>query len=311
MMKQFEFNNVSFEENSICLVCESSKQIKLGQRGNREYFGANPNVVPHVYTNVVKCLSCGFIFCNPKIHGLEHLERDHYNDPDLYNAYLKGKVNSVYQIGEKLLALFKPLGKLLDIGAGKGEFLYLSKLKGYSVVGVEPSLRFCEYARENYGLQVEQGYLGRDVHFQGEQFDVITLFHVLEHVTQPKELLAYISDLLKKDGIVYIEVPNADAIILRIADQFFRLFGKSWSSRLSPLHAPFHSMGYSPKSINYLLEDSGFKLVYAGTFSGKVRGYDTSDRVSLAFTFARNIIMSLINIFPSRELICIVAKKLN
>jgi hypothetical protein len=98
---------------------------------------------------------------------------------------------------------------------------------------------------------------------------------------------------------------------LWIADFVFRLLGKNWSSRLSPLHPPFHSLGYSPKSLKYLLENNNFKIIESRTFSGKVRGYDTSKRISVFLSLARNIVMNIINILPNRELVCVVVKKVN
>ncbi len=310
MTKQ-DFSDFYYAENPVCLVCGNREQRILGQRGNREYSGAVSSATPHVHTDVVQCCNCGFIFCNPAIKGLEYLEHDHYNDPDVYSAYLKSNVYSVFKIGEKLLSKIKPTGKLLDIGAGKGGFVSLARKKGYEAKGIEPSVRFCEYARESYGVQVDEGYLERGMHFKDEKFDVITLFHVLEHVPQPQELLGTISQYLKEDGVVYIEVPNADACLLWIADIVIRLCGKNWSSRLSPLHAPFHSLGYSPKSLKYLLEYNGFQLIYAGTFSGVVRGYDTARRVSWFINFFRNVAMNIVNLFPNRELTVVVAKKAN
>lgn len=311
MSINLDFSSYNFENIQNCLICGYNESIVLGVRGNREYSGANPSVVPHVYTNVVKCINCDFIFCNPKITGLEHLEHDHYNDPDLYHAYLKDNVYPIFQVGERVISQFKQCGKLLDVGAGKGDFVSLAGKNGYEAMGIEPSPRFCKYAQEFYGVRVEQGYLGVSHHFRGELFDVITLFHVLEHVTQPQELLTFMSAHLKSDGIIYIEVPNADSLLLRIADLIFRLIGKNWSSRLSPLHAPFHSMGYSPKSIEYLLTKNGFELLYSETFSGKVRGYDTSSRISLFFSFVRYAAVNIINVFPNRELVCVVAKKVS
>jgi 2-polyprenyl-3-methyl-5-hydroxy-6-metoxy-1,4-benzoquinol methylase len=298
-------------KNPVCLVCGSRAQRILGQRGNREYSGADSSATPHVHTDVVQCGNCGFIFCNPAIKGLEYLEHDHYNDPDVYSAYLKSNVYAVFQIGEKLLRKIKPIGKLLDIGAGKGGFVSLARKNGYEAKGIEPSARFCKYAREFYGVQVYEGYLERGLHFQDEKFDVITLFHVLEHVPQPQELLRTIAHYLKEDGVVYIEVPNADASLLWIADIVIRLCGKNWSSRLSPLHAPFHSLGYTPKSLKYFLEHNSFQLIYAGTFSGTVRGYDTGRRVAWFVNFFRSVAMNIINLLPNRELIVVVAKKAN
>lgn len=308
-MTKLDFSGFRYEDNPNCLVCGSQEQLILGRRGNREYSGADPDAMPHVCTNVVKCRRCGFIFCNPAIKGLECLERDHYNNPDVYQAFLKRPVYSVFRIGEKLIKKFKPSGELLDLGAGKGDFVSLSKKNGYEAKGIEPSPRFCEYARESYGVQVEQGYLGHGDHFKGESFDAISLFHVLEHVASPQELLMTIARYLKDDGVVYIEVPNADATLLWIADRVFSIFGKPWSSRLSPLHAPFHSKGYSLKSLRYLLEKNGFELVYADTYSGKVRGYDTEGRISGFVSFVKNVVVKVVNLFPNRELVCVVAKK--
>ena len=303
------YSGFTYKDNSICLVCGSRLQDVLGIRGNREYIGADPVALPHVYTNVVKCGKCGFIFCNPTIRGLEYLEHNHYNNPEVYSAYLMDNVYSVYRIGEALIRKTKPSGKLLDIGAGKGEFVSLAQNIGFKAKGIEPSPRFCEYAWEKYGVQVVQGYLGEGDNLKGERFDIITLFHVLEHVLFPQNLLANILQYLEEDGFVYIEVPNADATLLKIADLVFRMNGKKWTSRLSPLHAPYHSLGYSPKSLKFLLEHNGFELMYFGTFSGKVRGYETKGRRSRFLTLARDIVMNIVNLLPNRELISVIAKK--
>jgi len=308
-MTMQEIKDFHLVENPVCLVCGSLDQRILGQRGNREYSGADPSATPHVYTNVVQCGNCGFIFCNPAIKGLEYLEADHYNNPDEYSAYLKSNVYPVFKIGENLLRKIRPTGKLLDIGAGKGGFVSLAKKNGYDAKGIEPSAQFCKYAREFYGVQLEEGYLEQVPYFQNEKFDVVTMFHVLEHVSQPQQLLQTILLHLKEDGVVYIEVPNSDASLLWIADIVIRFFGKSWSSRLSPLHAPFHSFGYSPKSLKFLLEHNGFQLIHSDTYSGAVRGYDTDKRATWFINYSRNVVKNLVNLLPNRELAVVVARR--
>lgn len=296
-------------DNPVCIICFSRDQLKLGQRGNREYIGADQSIEPHIYTNIVKCNKCGFVFCNPTIKGIERLEHDHYNNPDVYSAYLQGDISTVYKTGKKIVSYFKPSGRLLDIGAGKGDFVFMAINNGYDAKGIEPSHRFCDYAHHQYGINLQQGYLDDGVNLRGQLFDIITLFHVLEHVQRPHEFLATISEYLKADGIVYIEVPNADASLLKLADLLFRIIGKSWSSRLSPLHAPFHSLGYSQKSLRYLLEHNGFNIVYSATSSGIGRGYDTSGRFPRFLTLAWSLVIHIFDYFSNRELISIVAKK--
>jgi 2-polyprenyl-3-methyl-5-hydroxy-6-metoxy-1,4-benzoquinol methylase len=227
----------------------------------------------------------------------------------IYGDYLKGNIFSVYSVGEQIIRTFKPTGRLLDIGAGKGDFLSLASKQGYHSKGIEPSPRFCQHAREKYGAHIAQGFLGDEGCFNGERFDIVTMFHVLEHVKTPQKLLATVSTHLEKNGIIYIEVPNADATLLKIADALFRISGKKWSTRLSPLHEPFHAVGYSPKSLTYLLKKNGFDIVYIDTFSGNVRGYETSGKFAFFTALARNIVSKLVNLLGNRDLISVVVKK--
>jgi len=74
-------------------------------------------------------------------------------------------------------------GKLLDIGAGGGEFAYLSGKAGFASHGIEPNLGYSEYARKEYDCDIRQGELDE---IEGE-FDVITIFHVLEHLPSPNK----------------------------------------------------------------------------------------------------------------------------
>ena len=81
-----EKHNSWKKEKINCLLCKHEEYKILGIRGNREYFGADQNADPHVYTNVVKCCNCGFIYTNPMIKGFNHMEIDYYNNPQAYQA---------------------------------------------------------------------------------------------------------------------------------------------------------------------------------------------------------------------------------
>ena len=98
-------------------------------------------------------------------------------------------------------------GKLLDVGAGGGEFIYLSKRSGYQSVGVEPDIGYSEFARSQYGVDVRTG----DVRKVNDTYHVITMFHVLEHLAKPTQAFKTLWALVDTGGYVFIEVPDIHA----------------------------------------------------------------------------------------------------
>lgn len=93
--------------------------------------------------------------------------------------------------------------RLLDFGAGTGDFLQVAKNNGWEVGGVEPNVQARKLAKDK-GLDL----LPSLEDFKQEQFDVITLWHVLEHVPNLKECLEQLQDLLKPGGIIVVALPN-------------------------------------------------------------------------------------------------------
>jgi 2-polyprenyl-3-methyl-5-hydroxy-6-metoxy-1,4-benzoquinol methylase len=97
--------------------------------------------------------------------------------------------------------------RVLDVGAGGGEFVYLLGRAGFEAVGIEPNLGYADHARGAYGIDIRAGTL-EDAAFDPEGFDVITLHHVLEHVIDPHLALARIAAWIKPGGHLIVEVPN-------------------------------------------------------------------------------------------------------
>ena len=293
-----------------CLVCGENNFRFLGVRGTREYTGADPNAEPHIATNVVRCRKCDFVYTNPDIKGVEHWEADYYNDPANYRATIDGADTQMYLKRLKFISKHKSSGQLLDIGSGKGEFISIASKVGWSAMGIEPSKEFCAYARETYHVETIQGYLDDNISIPKSNFDVITLHHVLEHMNAPAAQLMTISKYLKSDGIIFIEVPNVSSIFLRVIDLYFKLKGLKWSSRLSPLHPPYHKYGYNKKSLMFLLNRCDYVTLAVKTFSGRERGYRKYDGNSFNFVSTlRQIVSSTLNLIGNREMLCVIAKK--
>lgn len=298
-------NNYSLDKRN-CPVCGNDNARIIGVRGNREYNGADQTVEPHIFTNVVRCRECDFIYTNPEIHGLEYLENEHYSDAD---NYMKEKGEAIHQMFGTRLDFIKKYshkknGRLLDIGAGKGEFLHAATAHQFSAVGVEPSANFCAFGRAAYNVTLYNGMLGQVSEIEGQQFDVVTMHHVLEHVEEPVMLINMIKKYTNTQGLLFIEVPNCNSYLNQFADFFFRIKGLRWSSRVSPLHPPFHKFGYTPKALKYLLHKCGYRVVATKTFSGKDRS--SFSKKGIKYRMA-SLFSGLMSMAGNRELICILA----
>jgi 2-polyprenyl-3-methyl-5-hydroxy-6-metoxy-1,4-benzoquinol methylase len=136
--------------------------------------------------------------------------------------------------------------ELLDVGCGSGTLLGLLKTRGIRPTGVDFSSEAAQVAEKENGVRVVVGSLA-EAGFPNESFDIVTLFHVMEHVTNPRAVLAEVSRILKADGTVILQVPNIDS-------WQFKAFGARWYG----LDIPRHVIDYSRNSILNLLAASGF-----------------------------------------------------
>jgi 2-polyprenyl-3-methyl-5-hydroxy-6-metoxy-1,4-benzoquinol methylase len=141
---------------------------------------------------------------------------------------------------------YRPGLDLLDVGCGGGTLLGLLKQRGFRPLGIDFSAGAARVAEMENGVRVIVGSLG-EARFPSGSFDIVTLFHVMEHVTNPRHVLAEVFRILKTNGAVILQVPN-------IESWQFKAFGAKWYG----LDVPRHVIDYSKKSILKLLNDAGF-----------------------------------------------------
>jgi SAM-dependent methyltransferase len=180
------------------------------------------------------------------LRGLKYLESAYREFVALDHVRFLERCARRSGAGEKLL---------LDIGCGSGMFLHLARKRGFASHGMDVSEAAVQLARRHYGIQVRQGAIGDEVWDAG-QFDFITMFHVLEHLPDPRAALRYARRLLKPDGGLIVQVPNADSLQAR-------LFGPSWYG----LDVPRHLINFSPQAVDLLLRESGFEIHERARFS--------------------------------------------
>ena len=141
----------------------------------------------------------------------------------------------------------KSKGKLLDVGAGTGHFAAYMKDKGWEVIALEPDETARKVAFEKLGLELQP--LETLPQQQPASFDVITLWHVLEHVQDVNGYMDHFRTLLKPEGVLVIAVPNHTS-------RDARQYGPQWAA----FDVPRHLWHFSPASMEQLLSKHSFKL---------------------------------------------------
>lgn len=198
------------------------------------------------FHQVVKCGSCGLVYVNPQPDSTElgsYYPQIYYGDtPFLYE---KVDANARFKRVRKLVTKGCVV---LDIGCGRG--LLLAKLHevGCEVWGTELSQDSSRYAQQTLRLNIINRELA-DCDLASEHFDLITMFHSLEHMTSPRNTLKEIRRILKSGGVLVVEVPRFESL-------HSRLFKDKWFH----LDVPRHLFHFSDRSLEQLLTTAGFKV---------------------------------------------------
>ncbi len=134
--------------------------------------------------------------------------------------------------------------RVLDIGAGGGEVVYVLRRFGFEVRGLEPDEAYARHAREALGVPVQTGFV-QDVSFPPGSFDAITMYHALEHVEDPVGVLTVATGWLAEQGVLLVEVPNIEARSVHPAHRFH--FAHFYSFNRGTLEAVGRAAGLTPE----------------------------------------------------------------
>ncbi|MCQ8104308.1 class I SAM-dependent methyltransferase [Methylomonas sp. SURF-2] len=163
----------------------------------------------------VICNSCGLVWSDPFPHDprqfYEHDYRVEYKNtyaPKPKHILRAGKI--ALDRHAKIKHFLRDSKQVLDVGTGGGEFAYLLKSLGHDLQGIEPNKGYAEYSAAEYGLNLQIGFI-QDATLPTEHFDLITIWHVLEHTEDPSLVLRNLRSWLKPDGILVVEVPSIEA----------------------------------------------------------------------------------------------------
>jgi len=214
--------------------------------------------------NVVQCRTCSLVYLNPrpswdeiqKFYPVDYVGYNFKEAPALKKLIRRRGWLKKRQLVEKR----KPGGTILDIGCGTGEFLQVMAQTGkWQVFGLEPNVHAAHYAARTTGADIFCGRL-EEAEYPPYFFDVITMWHVLEHLHEPISILEKIRKMLKPDGILIVAVPVLDSLDAQI-------FGPYWSG----YDVPRHMFTFSKTTLSKVLAASGFTSIH---FDAYIGGHD-------------------------------------
>ena len=253
-------------ENTHCIICScknASHFITLNDRLSKS---------AQKYT-LVRC-NCGFVYLNPRPSVEDIGQYYQSEDYDPHNNSLNGIWNSIYHFVQQLSLRWKyriirsyiQRGRLLDIGGGKGDFVEFIYDKGWDVTLQDNLVDL--YKKKNSSSFVSD-LIDLD---PLAKFDVITLWHSLEHIHDIKNLFDNLSNLLIDSGILMIAVPN-----------FFAPERNFYKHNWAPYDAPRHLYHFSLDRLKELCQQNGYEII---------------QKYSLYQDLPYNVLLSATNFYP-------------
>src|SRR5919202_2016498 len=210
-----------------------------------------------LHPTIVRCQNCGLVYANPRLEARAVEENYSAVDDPLYIEEREGRVLTFrrnLQPLDTLITSPRPW-RLLDVGSHIGVLLEVAQERGFEAVGVEPSAWAAARARE-HGLNVINSTLSK-AHLAPNSFDAVTLWDVIEHLTDPAGDLRHVHRVLKPGGVVAIHTIDIDSYLSK-------LMGPRW-----PWLMEMHLYYFSPRTLGRMLEQTGFRIeqvIYQGRY---------------------------------------------
>lgn len=224
-----------------CILCDSREREPLIEMDGWRVF---------------RCLGCDLGFLDPRptkeeaaaLYDQEYFA-DQYDrgiDPGTA-AFHKRLRQESHRV--RFFKNIKPAGRLLDIGCGNGYFLAACRQKGYDVRGTDVSEWAAAYAAEKLKIPVIRGEVDQ-LDLAPGSFDIITMWHFLEHTRNPRDVVTRVRTWLAEDGILVVDVPNYGGTDAR----------KEWEKWVG-WQLPYHFYHFKFQPLKRLITDCGFRLI--------------------------------------------------
>ena len=196
------------------------------------------------------CRACGLVWSNPRPGEAEvrrYYSREYRLD---YKGQATPSLRHVARSGRGALNRYRGLApylasgdRILDAGAGGGEVVYVLRSLGYDASGLEPDEQYARHAREVLGVPVATGFV-QDASYPPGGFNVVTMYHALEHVEDPTAILRRLRTWIADGGVLLVEVPNVEAVCIAPEHRFH--FAHFYNFNRAVLEALGRKTGFEP-----------------------------------------------------------------
>jgi len=236
-----------YEKVEHCPICRGQEF--------KNFIICEDHTVSHESFAITKCINCHLLLTNPRPDtakiGKYYQSEDYISHANKSNSL----INIIYKIARnftlrgklKLINNLKSQKSLLDYGCGTGYFLDYCKKNHWKVAGIEPDENARNLATTLVGEKI---FPELNIQEHSKKYDIISLWHVLEHIHHLNELLDNLKSVLKKDGYIIIAVPNADSLDAKI-------YKENWAA----FDVPRHLYHFNQLTFNELIKFQRFKLI--------------------------------------------------
>ncbi len=233
-----------------CPVCGSSEIKQVLQA--RDY------TVSNKLFSIAECNACSLRFTQDVPDAAAIVPYYKSSNYISHTNTSKGLINRLYQsVRKRTLKQKRNLieqttgkrnGNFLDVGSGTGAFVNEMKHRGWQVTGLEPDADARIVAKKLYNIELKE--MNMFSQLPVNSFDVITLWHVMEHVHDLSAYVQQLKNLLKEEGRLFIAVPN-------YTSKDAEIYGEYWAA----YDVPRHLYHFSPRSVQALMEKHGLRLL--------------------------------------------------
>lgn len=244
-LERYRRKDAMWEEVAVCPVCGGKDQ---------EFF------LERMGVRCVRCPACSHVYANPVVKQAEAIKL--YGDDrtayDIYTQPMQKETDwKKYQYGVDMIDTFDPPGrdKILDVGCGAGLFLQVAFASGWrTCVGVDANSAYDSVYREAAGIQYINGtFEATDPDAIGDNYDVVSMWNVLEHIYDPLRFLKSVGAVMKPGGLLFLMVPNVKSLATRLI------------RTMSPRYNWKHLHYFSPASLRRLVELAAFTFLHQET----------------------------------------------
>lgn len=229
---------------------------------------------------ILKCSYCGL----GKTNRLNEQGGNYHRDP----AYIEEETlfKNIFQKRANIINKLTDSGKALEVGCSTGILLSLLREKGWRVQGIEVSKLAAEAAKKRGIYVILQPF---EKYKFNEKFDLVIFNHTLEHLQNPKDVVEKSYKLLNKNGLIYIDLPN-------FGGSSAKILGVKWPMLLPKEHL----WNFSLKSLEILLRDIGFNIIYVERTSGIWDYANPLEGIFLSlFNFKKRFFIETLTAIPS------------